>query len=66
MAETQYSNKIGKDGYYILGIDVGRFGDQTEVAVIKVSTLNSGNLLKQLVNILLGSMKILKYLTFLL
>lgn len=50
-AEKQYSNKIGKGGYYILGIDVGRFGDQTEVAVIKVSRLNSGNLLKQLVNI---------------
>lgn len=51
IAEKQYSNKIGKDGYYILGIDVGRFGDQTEVAVIKVSKLNSGTLLKQLVNL---------------
>lgn len=49
-AENQYNNKIGKDGYYILGIDVGRFGDQTEIAVIKVSRLNSGYLLKQLVN----------------
>ena len=51
MAETKYSNKIGKDGYYILGVDVGRFGDQTEVAVLKISKLNSGHLLKQLVNI---------------
>ena len=50
-AEHKYSNKIGKDGYYILGVDVGRFGDQTEIAVIKVSRLNSGYLLKQLVNI---------------
>ena len=51
MAETKCSNKIGKDGYYILGIDVGRFGDQTEIAVLKVSKLNSGQLLKQLVNL---------------
>lgn len=51
MAEKSYSNKIGKNGYYILGIDVGRFGDQTEIAIIKVSQLNSGNLLKQLVNL---------------
>lgn len=51
MAEKSYSNKIGKNGYYVLGIDVGRFGDQTEIAIIKVSQLNSGNLLKQLVNL---------------
>lgn len=51
VAEYRYSNKIGKDGYYILGVDVGRYGDQTEIVVIKVSKLNSGNLLKQLVNI---------------
>lgn len=51
MPENSYSNKIGKDGYYILGIDVGRFGDQTEVAVLKVSKLNSGYLLKQLINL---------------
>lgn len=51
MPEHKYSNKIGKDGYYILGIDVGRFGDQTEVVVIKVSKLNTGKLLKQIVNI---------------
>ena len=51
LAENKYSNKLGRYGYYILGVDVGRFGDQTEIAVIKVSTMNSGNLLKQLVNI---------------
>ena len=50
-AEHKYSNKIGKNGYYILGIDVGRHGDQTEVVVLKISMLNSGYLLKQLVNI---------------
>lgn len=26
IAENQYSNKTSKDGYYLLGVDVGRFG----------------------------------------
>lgn len=26
LAENQYSNKTSKDGYYLLGVDVGRFG----------------------------------------
>lgn len=51
MPENSYSNKIGKGGYYVLGVDVGRFGDQTEVVVLKVSKLNTGRLLKQVVNI---------------
>lgn len=50
-AEKQYSNKIGREGYYILGVDVGRFDCTTEIAVIKVSRNPSGTYLKQLVNI---------------
>lgn len=26
VAEKQYSNKTSKDGYYLMGVDVGRFG----------------------------------------
>lgn len=38
LPEEQYNNKLkGTRGYYLLGVDVGRFDDQTEVVVIKVS-----------------------------
>ena len=51
LAENQYSNKTSKDGYYLLGVDVGRFGCTTEACVIKVTPSASGTLLKRLVNI---------------
>ena len=51
LAENQYSNKTSKDGYYLLGVDVGRFGCTTEACVIKVTPAASGAMLKRLVNI---------------
>ena len=51
LAENQYSNKTSKDGYYLLGVDVGRFGCTTEACVIKVTPSASGTMLKRLVNI---------------
>jgi hypothetical protein len=35
-AEHEYDPKTSKSGYYILGVDVGRLGCTTEVAVFKV------------------------------
>lgn len=51
MAEYEHSNKIGKNGYYVMGVDVGRFECTTEVVILKVSLLSRGTWIKQLVNI---------------
>lgn len=51
IAEKQYSNKTSKDGYYLMGVDVGRFGCTTEVCIIKVTPAASGASSKRLVNI---------------
>lgn len=49
--EWKYSNRTSKDGYYIMGVDVGRFGCTTEVVIIKV-TPGSGEIpRKRIVNI---------------
>jgi hypothetical protein len=37
LPEYEYSGKISKNGYYVLGVDVGRFKCTTEVCVFKVS-----------------------------
>lgn len=36
VAETSYNKTISKRGYYVMGVDVGRKGDMTEVTIIKV------------------------------
>lgn len=51
VAEKQYSNKTSKDGYYLMGVDVGRLGCTTEVCIIKVTPAASGVSSKRLVNI---------------
>ena len=51
MPEWKYSNKTSKDGYYIMGVDVGRFGCTTEVVIIKVTAGSSDIPRKRIVNI---------------
>lgn len=52
IAEKGYNNKTNKNGYYIMGVDVGRFDCTTEVCIIKVApSARSGALIKQLVNL---------------
>ena len=41
----------GKNSYYVLGIDVGRKGCQTEVVILKVAPQAQGSYLKSLVNL---------------
>lgn len=51
LPEWKYSNKTSKDGYYVMGVDVGRFGCSTEAVIIKV-TPSSGDIpRKRIVNI---------------
>ena len=38
-------------GYYLMGVDVGRFGCTTEACIFKITPAPSGVPLKQLVNI---------------
>ena len=49
--EHEYSGRTSKSGYYILGVDVGRFKCTTEVCVFKVTPQPQGSALKSLVNI---------------
>lgn len=51
IAETKFNKGIAANGYYILGIDVGRIGCSTEVVVIKVTPWGKDKLKKQIVNI---------------
>lgn len=51
LPEHKYNNKLNKNSYYVLGVDVGRHECNTEVVVIKVSPLTTGYLMKQVVNI---------------
>lgn len=51
MAEYKYNNKINKNGYYVMGVDVGRFDCTTEVVILKVTPTPRGTFIKQLVNI---------------
>ena len=37
LAEVKYNNKTNAKGYYLLGVDVGRFDCTTEIIVIKVT-----------------------------
>jgi len=49
--EYEYSGRSSKNAYYLLGVDVGRKGDTTEVAVTKITPQPQGASLKTLVNI---------------
>lgn len=52
-AEYEWSNKTSEGGYYLLGVDVGRLGCTTEVAVLKVlpASTSRGAFMKKLVNL---------------
>ena len=49
--EYEYSARSSKTAYYVLGVDVGRFGCTTEVCVFKVTPQAQGAALKSLVNL---------------
>lgn len=55
IAEDRYNKTISKEGYYIMGVDVGRLGDLTEVVIIKVTPMSDrrggSTFVKQIVNI---------------
>ena len=48
--EYEYSARSSKSAYYVLGIDVGRKGCTSEVAVFKVTPQVQGSAIKTLVN----------------
>lgn len=50
LPEWEYSERSTKTSYYVLGVDVGRLGCTSEVAVIKVVPQINGPSLKSLVN----------------
>lgn len=49
--EKEFSGRTSKNGYYIVSVDVGRIGCQTEAMVIKVTPQPQGSALKTLVNL---------------
>lgn len=49
--EYEHSGRSSKNAYYILGVDVGRYGCTTEVCIFKVTPQVQGASLKTLVNI---------------
>lgn len=51
LAEDKYNGRLNKKGYYVLGVDVGRFDCTTEIVVIKVTPAATGVPLKQIVNL---------------
>ena len=51
LAEKKYNEKLQGDDYYVMGVDVGRFGCTSEVAIIKNTWAPTGAPIKQLVNI---------------
>ena len=50
--EAASSNRQNKSTYYVLGVDVGRRGCNTEITVIKVNPQAQGDALKACVNII--------------
>ena len=50
-AETEYDNRSGKNSFYIIAVDVGRFSCASVAVVIKVTPQASGTWLKSIVNI---------------
>lgn len=51
LAEVAYNKGISARGFYVMGVDVGRFGDMTEVVIIKVAAPSNQAPIKQVVNI---------------
>lgn len=49
--EYEYSGRSSKNAYYVIGVDVGRKGCNSEASVIKVTPQPQGDALKSLVNI---------------
>lgn len=49
--EYEFSGRSSKSAYYVLGIDVGRKGCNTECVIIKVTPQPQGRALKSVVNI---------------
>lgn len=49
--EYDFSGRTSKSGYYVIGVDVGRFDCTTEACVFKVTPQPQGTALKSLVNI---------------
>ena len=49
--EYEFSKRSSKNSYYVLGVDVGRIGCNTEIAVIKATPQVQGADLKSLVNL---------------
>ena len=49
--EYEYSGHTSKNGYYIIGVDVGRYKCTTEATIIKVTPQVQGSALKSIVNI---------------
>lgn len=49
--EYEYSGRTSKSGYYVIGVDVGRFKCTTEAIVIKVTPQIQGASLKTVVNL---------------
>ena len=52
LPEHQYNNRVSAKTYYVMGVDIGRFDDCTEVVVIKVTPTNNNTWVKQVVNII--------------
>lgn len=49
--EHEFSGRSSKNAYYIIGVDVGRKGCNSEASVIKVTPQPQGDAIKSLVNI---------------
>lgn len=49
--EYEFSGRTSKSGYYVIGVDVGRFKCTTEAIVIKVTPQIQGSALKSIVNL---------------
>ena len=49
--EYEYSGHTSKNGFYIIGVDVGRYKCTTEATIIKVTPQVQGSALKSIVNI---------------
>ena len=49
--EYEYSGRSSKNAYYVIGVDVGRKGCNSEASIIKVTPQPQGDAIKSLVNI---------------
>ena len=49
--EYEYSGRSGKGAYYVVAVDVGRRGCDTDICIIKVTPQPQGPSIKSLVNI---------------